>query len=109
MIFNGLPVSRAVVNTASSGDNTIVSAVAGQKIYVYAGWLWSNGTVSCTTKDGAGTSLHGAISMVAQSTILWDFNVAREPWFVTTAGNALILNLSGAVQVSGQYFYVQTV
>ena len=98
-------ILSATIDTASSGDNTIVAAVSGEKISVFRLWLWSNGTVSVTIKDGAGTNLAGAMALVAQSDPKWP--LSEEPWFTTTAGNAFILNLSDAIQVSGRVYYVQ--
>ena len=33
---------------------------------------------------------------------------SSQPWFVTSSGNAFILNLGSSVQVSGAAYYQQT-
>ena len=98
-------IASAVINIASAADNTIVSAVSGEIVRVWKIWFWVNGTVSVTIKDGT-TSLTGAMAMVAQN----EFNRPLDevvPWFTTTAGNAFVITLSGAVQVSGRVYYTQ--
>lgn len=97
-------ITSATINIVASGDNTIVAAVSARKISVWKIFFWVNGTVSVTIKDGASTNLTGAMAMVAQN----QFNKwldETSPWFVTTAGNALVINLSGAIQVSGRVYY----
>ena len=103
----GKGLLQAKIDTASSGDNTIVAAVAGTKVFVYALWLWGGGAVSVTIKDGAAINLSGAMLLAAGSNPKWDFNLVEEPWFTTTSGNAFVINLSGAVQVSGRVYYAQ--
>lgn len=95
------PYSQAAITTASSGDNTLVTAVAGKTIRVYKILLTlAAGTV--TFKDGAGTSLTGAMTL--SGLIMEDPN--GNPLFMTSAGNAFIANLSGANQMSGTIWYV---
>lgn len=101
-------IQAATINTASSGDNTIVAAVSGESVRVWKIWFWVNGTVSVTIKDGAGTNLTGAMAMVAQNEFVRNLDETI-PWFVTTAGNAFIINLNGAVQISGRVYYTQGV
>ena len=107
-----MPISgtilTAAINTASSGDNTIVAAVSGEKVQVWKIFFWVNGTVSVTIKDGASTSLTGAMAMVAQNEFYKRLDETI-PWFTTTAGNALVINLSGAIQISGRVYYTQQV
>lgn len=98
-------LSRAAINISASGDNTIVAGVAAQRVYVLRLFLWSNGIVNVQIKDGAGTNLTGAMALVAQSSQRYDFS--DEPWFVTSNGNAFVINLSAAIQVSGVCHYVQ--
>lgn len=97
-----------IVNIAGAGDNTIVTGVATQKVFVFGLWLWSNGIVTITIKDGAGTSLTGGMALVAQSNPRFDLNQPNnEPWFVTTAGNGLLINLGAGIQISGRMLYKQ--
>lgn len=96
--------TQAAISTASSGDNTLVAGTANQTIRVYR-IMWtlaSPGTV--TLKDGASTSLTGALSAVTGLIESTDGN----PLFVTTAGNAFIANLSAAIQMSGAIWYTKS-
>lgn len=98
-------LSGAVININTTGDNIIVAAVAGQGVYVYKILLVVNAAVSITFKDGAGTALTGAISLIANEAIVLTFDT--RPWFECSVGNAFIMNLSGNVQVSGRAYYLQ--
>lgn len=106
--FRGSPAGPLAlrINTAVSGDNTLVAAVAGQKTRVYGLRLSVAGAVIVQVKRG--------------STVLEVFNFAgaggglvldlREmPFYSTDANEALVLNLSGAVQVDGQLEYFTAV
>ena len=108
MSFLNDGIQSIVVNIAALGDNTIVAGVATQKVYVFALWLWSNGIVTATIKNGAGTNLTGGMALVAQSNPRFDIlQPNNEPWFITTAGNGLLINLGAAIQVSGCMLYKQ--
>lgn len=95
------PYSQAAISAASSGDNTLVAAVAGKSIRVYR-IVFTLAAGSVAFKDGASTSLTGA--MTATAGVLED--PIGNPLFITTAGNAFIANLSGANQLSGVIYYV---
>jgi hypothetical protein len=99
-------LSSAAINAAGVGDNTLVAAVALQTVRVFRLFLVAAAAVVIKFKDGAGTDLTGPISLGAGGGIVLDFD--GEPWFKTSAGNAFILNLSGAVQVSGRIYYQQS-
>lgn len=95
-------LTEIAVDCASSGDNTLIAAVANRRIRVYRGFLIAASSVAATVKDGASTSLTGAMTI---GSAFWSYDT--RPWFTTTAGNAFILNLGGAVQVSGRLYYIQ--
>lgn len=95
-------VISAPINIAASGDNTVIALAAGKQIIIHQLLLVAAGAVSIKMKDGASTDLTPAMSLLASTPLWLD---AGEPWFVTTAGNAFIINLSGAVQVSGRIYY----
>lgn len=97
------PFFDVAIDTAASGDTTIVSATSGQTIKIWSLILWWGGSVSVLFKDGATRSLMGAIAGVAQSRFILD--ETPHPWFTLTVGNAFVVNLSGAVQVSGTIRY----
>ena len=92
------------INTASSGDNTIVAAVASQTTRVHALRLNVAGAVIVQIKDGAGTVLEVFNFAGAGGSMFLDFR--GRPYYKTTANTALIINLSGAVQVDGRIEYV---
>lgn len=100
------PLTNAAVSFSSSGDNTVVSGTGGQTIRVHRIMFVVAGTVNVTLKDGASTSLSGAIPMTAYGGLILD--LSDTPWFVTAAGNAFIINLSAAVQVSGFIQYTKS-
>jgi hypothetical protein len=93
------------IDIATSGDNTILSAISGEKVYIHGMWLWANDTVTITFKEAAGTKLAGAMALVAQDCPCWD--IGDIPWFVTTVSTPFIINLSAAVQLSGIVYYRQ--
>lgn len=99
-------MSRAAINISSSGDNTIVAAVGGQTVRIHKLFLIASGAVNLKFKDGASTDLTPALPLQAYGAMTLDFD--QEPWFITAAGNALIINLSAAVQVSGRVYFTQS-
>lgn len=100
-------MSRAAINAASSGDNTLVAAVTGQQIKVLGLIMVASGDVDVRLESGAGgTALTGVISLAADGN---GFVLPIAPpgyhWVETAAGALLNLELSGAVQVSGCLVY----
>lgn len=108
-MMNGLTALTpkfAAIDAASSGDNTLVAAVAGKKIRVLAAFVQSAGTVNVRFEDGAGgTALTGQMNNVANTGFVLPFNPVG--WFETTANTLLNLELSGAVSVDGCLTYVE--
>lgn len=107
-IMNGttaLTPAFAVIDAASSGDNTLVSADTAKKIRVIAAFLVSTGTVTVRFENGAGgTALTGQMNLVANSGFVLPFNPVG--WFETAANTLLNLELSGATSVDGCLVYV---
>ena len=100
----------AKIDVSSSGDNTIVSAVAGKMIKVVAFSLQANpvvGTVSVKWKDGTNTDLTGAYIWGAREGMAMSMT-PQAFLFATSAGNALILNLSNSSPVVGHVTYFDT-
>lgn len=96
----------AVIDHATSGDNTLVAAVTGKKIRVLAVYLVSAGTVTTRFESGAGgTALSGQMNLVANTGLVLPFNPVG--WFETAASTLLNLELSGAVSVDGGLTYVE--
>lgn len=98
--------SEISIDFSTTGDNTIVAAVANKTIRVFRFFFVCSAATSITVKDGAGTSLTGAMSMSQNGGFTLDFQ--WEPWFRTSSGNALIFNQSGTAQVSGRLYYQQS-
>ncbi len=99
-------MSRVAINCAASGDNTLVAAVAAQKIRVWGFFLKVAGAVNMKFKNGAGTDFHPALPFVVNGDG-WVEDLQGEALFECAVNTALILNLSAAVQVSGYLYYTQ--
>ena len=97
-------LKTAAISVSSSGDNTVVAAVASKRIKVTSFSIQATGTVNCKWKDGAATNLTGAYNFQAREGLS---EAANSPYylFATTAGNALVLNLSAGVSVVGRVTY----
>jgi len=98
-------LKTADINDAASGDNTIVAAVTAKRIRVAKIVLNVVGTVNAYWRDGvAGTQLTGDMNFQAREGYVAE---ATQPDFLlqTTAGNALVLNLSAAIAVDGWVTY----
>lgn len=99
-------LTSASINASASGDNTLVAAVAAQTVRVFKLFLVANGAVNIKFKDGAATDLTAVMNLNIGGSITIDLD--GEPWFLTSAGNAFVLNLSAAVQVSGRIYFTQS-
>lgn len=106
-------IGNAVVNTASSGDNTIVAAPgAGWRIRVTGYDLWADGTVNVKWWNGASANNKPLTGLIDMAVGQRD-NLPQAPrdegysegWFDCDENTALVLNLSAAVQVSGRVSY----
>src|SRR5262245_52250700 len=99
--------AEIAINCATSGDNTIVPGTASQSIRVYAWFFVVTAAVNVKWKDGGATDLHPALPFLSQGAS-WEKDPMGRPWFTTQPGNALVLNLSTAVQVSGRLYYTKS-
>ena len=99
-------VKYAIIDAASSGDNTIVAAVTGKKIRVLSLFYLASGTVTVRFESGAGgTALTGQMQHTAQTGAVLGYN--EEGWFETTSGALLNMELSGATSVDGSLSYIE--
>lgn len=105
-------VSSVAINTASSGNVELVAISGSTVIYVCGYHYVASGTVSVQLIKGTGTAcatgeadLEGPMAFVANTGISVPNGGARQ--YATSAGDALCIELSGAVQVSGAVTYVQ--
>ncbi len=99
----------ASISAASSGSNEIVAAVTGKRIKVLAYTVIAAGDVSITWRS-ASTAISGAMSIAQNGGAAPAAGASGPLGFVpllqTESGEALNLNLSSAVQVSGHLTYV---
>lgn len=96
----------AVVDAASSGDNTLVAAVTDKKIRVLAVFLVSAGDLTARFESGAGgTALTGQMTLTSNSGFVLPFNPVG--WFETGSNTLLNLELSAATSVDGSLVYVE--
>lgn len=96
----------AVIDAATSGDNTLVAAVSSKKIRVLALFLVSAGTVNVRFESGAGgTALTGQMNLVVNTGFVLPFNPAG--WFETAATTLLNMELSAAISCDGSLTYIE--
>lgn len=98
-------VNYAVIDAATSGNNTLVAGNATKKIRVISAFLVSAGTVNVRFEGGAdGTALTGQMNLVANTGFVLPYN--PQGWFETAANTLLNLELSAAISVDGSLSYV---
>lgn len=97
----------AVISASTSGNNTLVAAVASKKIRVLAYNFIGNGAVNAKFQSGAGGTDKTGLKYIAAAGggICAPFNPVG--WFETATNTLLNLNLSGAVAVGGELVYVE--
>jgi hypothetical protein len=99
-----VPYINLVVDHATSGDNTLLAAVAGQRIIVHQLFLVAAGAVNVRFESGTGgTALTGQMNLAANGGLVLPFN--EKGWFETAQNTLLNLELSGAVSVDGALKY----
>jgi hypothetical protein len=92
------------ISDGVSGQNTLIAAVTGKRLKVYALVLISEGTVGVEFRDGASTALTGRMNFQAREGLT--IAVAPPAFLLqTTAGNAFTMNLDAAVQIDGWFAY----
>jgi hypothetical protein len=91
------------VDISSSGDNTVVAALAGQSIYVRRLFLSAATEVTVQFKSDT-TALSGPTTILS---MLLDDSGGRasDPWLITQSGEALVISLGSAVQVGGTIWF----
>lgn len=95
----------ASIDVATSGDNTIVAAVASKKIRVLEYAIVCAAATTVIWKSATAGAITGDMSFAANGGIATPFSPLGK--FETTAGEALVLNLSAANAVSGHLVYVE--
>lgn len=101
--IRGYDVKHAPITSAASGSNLLVAAVAGKRIRVLDYTIVAAGAVTAKFQSAA-NDLTGALPLPANG----GASVAGAPavpLFETNVGEALNLNLGGAVAVAGHLTY----
>jgi hypothetical protein len=98
---------HAVIDNASSGDNTVVAAVAGKRILVTSYTLVVAGALTVRWESGAsGTALTGQMQFAANGGTATAYNPGG--CFAPTAANTLLnLELSAGTSCDGHLTYVE--
>ena len=94
---------HANIDISSSGDNTVIAAPSGTSEYLAIDHinLVPDSAVGLTLKSDT-TSLSGTYSLTANQGFVLENSYQDQDGLLTcAAGKAFIVNLSGAVQVSG--------
>lgn len=97
-------ILSAAINIATAADHTVIAAVSGKKIKITSLLLIAGGEVNITFKDGS-TALTGAMDFGGTSEPRGMVSNFGDNALELTPGNAFVITLSGAVQVSGLVCY----
>lgn len=97
---------RTAISASSSGNNEIVTAVTGKRIKVISVMLIASDDVNIIFNSGGTSNLTGTLPLTANSGFVLPapFNPLCH-WIETVSGEALNLNLSGAISVGGCLTY----
>src|SRR5579863_7579437 len=96
----------SIIDITSSGNNTVISGIAGQVITVY-GMFFQCGAATTITFYNGSTALTGPMAFTAGGGLNVFFGDST-PIFTLTAGSALVINVSGLLpQVGGFIYYTQ--
>lgn len=108
-VYNGttaLTPKFAVIDNATSGDNTLVAAVTGKKIRVHQLALIGSAAVTVRFESGAsGTALTGQMQFAANGGFVLPFSPMG--WFETASDALLNMELNGATSVDGVLGYTE--
>jgi hypothetical protein len=101
---NETSMLEVAFDEVTAATHEVIAAASGKRHYIYAFWLWANGTVAITPQSAANL-LTGPIAMVAQNQLAREFSATGHPWFTCVAGEAFNVTLAQAIQVSGRFYY----
>lgn len=107
----GIPTTMGdtavAVAASSSGDNTIVSGTASQTIRLTRAILQNVGASAVTIKWRTNTTdMGGTVTLLPYQP--YNLDPVGEPYHVTTSSQALNLNLSDAISVTGTVWYTKS-
>lgn len=99
-------ITIAPFSVNSSGDNTLIAATTGEKIYVVSVLLIPDADNAKIRFKSGSNNLSGVMNL-SKAGNGFHLAPANAPHLVTNRGEALILNLDAAVTVAGyvQYYY----
>jgi len=100
-------LSTALVNASTNGNNTLISGLVSETIRVFKVALIFSTGGTAVFQDGPSTALTGPLVFYAGGSMVLDMDVTN-PWFVTSTGNAFVVNLSGGAVVGGVLYYTQS-
>jgi hypothetical protein len=98
-------LSSTSINSATSGNNTLVTGIAGTTIRVMGLFIGSTGPQLWRLKSGTLTTLWPDTPTAGGPLVL---PITGEPYVTTTAGGDLIIFQSTSVQVSGRIYFTQS-
>jgi len=102
----GARLSSTSINSATSGDNALLTGVASQTIRIMGMMLVSTATQSWKFKSSTATDLMPTFQAAAG--VPFSLPITGEPYFVTTTGDTLYILQSTSVQISGKLWYKQS-
>lgn len=102
-------IQTIAFSEASIGDNELVVAVAGQRVYILGMQMTGNGGANTASfQDTGGAILRSGIyDLAADEEVTWPIAPPGRWWNRTALGAGLDLNLSAATAVSGVLVYQQ--
>ena len=96
----------APITASASGATTIIALVASKKLRILGGFIVCAGAVSVNFQSHTTTTTKtGTMPFASNGGIAIPFSPVG--WFETVAGEALDINLGGAVAVGGQVVYIE--
>jgi hypothetical protein len=101
MADRALEIQRALVDVNTAAVNDIVAGVVGYRIHVVAAVLVAAGNVTVTVRGGAGVAV--PVTMIAGTPLV--LNECTAGWIRCLTGQALQVELGGAVAVGGTVVY----
>jgi hypothetical protein len=111
IVPQGATPQYAAIAASTSGNNTLVAAVAGKKIRVLglAVVAGAAGNIYFTSNN-SGTVIFGGSTNTIDLAVNGGFVLPMTPtavgWFETTAGQALVMNASSTGPFSGGVVYI---
>jgi hypothetical protein len=100
-------LSSVVVNASTNGNNTLIAGVVGETIRVFKVALIFSTGGTAIFQDGPSTALTGSLVFYSGGSMVLDMDVTN-PWFITSTGNAFVVNLSGGAVAGGAIWYTQS-